>query len=32
MMQEAMAGQGPPVTDERIAVELASRLGTPDER
>ena len=30
MMRDALAGDGPPVTDERVAAELARRLPPPD--
>jgi hypothetical protein len=30
MMREALAGDGSPVTDERVAAELAARLSPPD--
>jgi hypothetical protein len=30
MMRDALAGDGPPVTDERIAAELADRIPPPD--
>jgi hypothetical protein len=30
MMRDALAGDGPPVTDERVAAELAGRLPPRD--
>ena len=30
MMREALAGDGPPVTDDRVATELAGRLPPQD--
>ena len=31
MMRDALAGRGPPVTDDRVAAELAGRITPPDE-
>lgn len=31
MMRAALAGSGPPVTDDAIAADLASRIGAPGE-